>query len=129
LAEEERSGDGLVGGDAARDNFRAEVIDGRTLRRQRTHDLIVEACRQLMIEGILRPDSRSLATRSDVSHRTLFWHFPKLQDVYREALEDAGVAAVVERRIPTDRAGILRAVVLGEVDHVGLGGDRDRQDD
>ncbi|MCW5567022.1 MAG: hypothetical protein KIS84_02200 [Dokdonella sp.] len=93
------------------------------MRRQRTRESIVEACRGLMMEGALRPDSRSLASRSRVSHRTLFWHFPRLQDIYREALKDSTVATAVERRIPNDRAGILRAVVLGEVAHIAEQGE------
>lgn len=93
------------------------AIDGRTRRRQRTREAIVQACRAMMLDGELRPDSRRLAIRCSISSRTLFWHFPKLQDLYREALKSTAVADAVERRIPRDRAGILRAVVLGELRH------------
>ena len=96
-------------------------LDRRTLRRQRTHDLIIEACRNLMLEGALRPDSRSLADRCGVSNRTVFIHFPSLRDVYREALKDAHVLEAIERRVPQDRAGILRAVVLGELMPAAVG--------
>ncbi|HJQ57282.1 MAG TPA: hypothetical protein VJ890_10270 [Vineibacter sp.] len=120
MAEERKLGDDGDNRSPAPESLQGVPIDGRALRRLRTHEMIVEACRQMMVAGVLRPDSRSLAARSDVSHRTLFWHFPRLQDVYREALEDAAVAAAVERRIPTDRAGILRAVVLGEVGPDGI---------
>jgi len=55
-------------------------------------------------------DSRRLAARCGVSNRTVFIHFPSLRDLYREALNDAAVRAAIERRVPQDRAGILRAV-------------------
>jgi hypothetical protein len=91
------------------------AVDGRTRRRLRTRDTIIDICRIMMLEGELRPDSRTLAARTGVSSRTLFWHFPKLQEIYREALKSPAVAHAIERRIPRDRAGILRAVVLGEL--------------
>jgi AcrR family transcriptional regulator len=88
-------------------------------RRGETRAKIIEACKILMLQGIIRPDARSLASRVSVSERAIYWHFPHLRDLYREALAAPGVLASIERKLPQERRAIVEALVLGELPGLG----------
>ncbi len=60
--------------------------DGRTLRRERNRDAVVQALLALYHEGNLRPSSDEIADRSAVSARSVFRYFSDVDDLAREAI-------------------------------------------
>jgi len=66
--------------------------DGRTLRRKRNRDAVIESLISLIAEGDLDPTVAKIADRAAVSHRSIFRYFTDLAD-----LSIAAIRAVVER--------------------------------
>lgn len=70
--------DSAFGGDAA---------DGRTMRRRRNRDAVIEALIELIREGDLAPTVDRIADRAAVSHRSIFRYFDDLNDLARAAID------------------------------------------
>ena len=82
-------------------------LDGRTLRRERNQDAVVDAILALLREGNLKPSARDIAERAGVSLRSLFRHFEDL---------DALFAAAVRRQFDEVEAAFEIDVPPGPVD-------------
>lgn len=121
--------------------------DGRTLRRERNREAVINALIDLIREGDLNPTVASIADRAEVSHRSIFRYFEDLADLARTAIEtelvnatplsviedegqgtlehriDQMIAAqlrVYERCSPLFRVALARSIEIPEVDQ-GLG--------
>ena len=118
-----------------------EKIDGRVARKQRTKMAIADALLQLISEGDLTPTARRIAVRAGVSERSIFQHFPVLEELFRVAAErqfqiiqsvitpidkkldlDSRIALFVEERVkvleilmPIRRAAILQEPFSREI--------------
>jgi AcrR family transcriptional regulator len=68
--------------------------DGRTLRRKRNRDAVIEALISLIREGDLDPTVAKIADRAAVSHRSIFRYFDDLDDLASTAIETALVHAL-----------------------------------
>jgi len=67
--------------------------DGRTLRRTRNRDSVINALLELIREGNLHPGAAQIAERAGVSHRSVFRYFDDLDDLTRTALRQDFQAA------------------------------------
>ncbi len=72
-----------------------ESIDGRTARRDRNRDLVLDAVIDLFAEGRLSPNATDVATRSGVSLRSVYRYFED-----QDALVRAAIARHAERIAP-----------------------------
>jgi AcrR family transcriptional regulator len=59
-------------------------IDGRRQRAQNNRARIVAAVLDLVHAGVLSPSAEQVATKADVSLRTVFRHFEDMDSLYRE---------------------------------------------
>jgi AcrR family transcriptional regulator len=116
----------------------AVETDGRTARRDRNRDLVLDAVIELFAEGQLTPSAADVADRSGVSLRSVYRYYEDLDALVRAAIArhaarvaplleisdpgvgplDARVARFVAGRMrlyeavaPTARAALLRAPV------------------
>jgi AcrR family transcriptional regulator len=114
------------------------AVDGRTARRDRNRELVLDAVIELFTEDQLAPNAADVARRSGVSLRSVYRYFEDLDELMRAAIArhaervaplfeipdlgvgplDDRVARLVEWRIrlyeaaaPTARAAIQRAPV------------------
>lgn len=71
------------------------AADGRTARRQRNRDLVVDAALDLFAEGMLQPGAAEVAERSGVSLRSVYRYFGDT-----DALIRAAVARSIEKVRP-----------------------------
>jgi len=62
-------------------------VDGRTLRRTRNRDAVLDALISLIREGNLGPTVEAIADRAGVSHRSIFRYFTDLDDLASTAIE------------------------------------------
>jgi len=67
--------------------------DGRTLRRSRNRDAVIDAFLELVREGKLNPGAAQIAERAGVSHRSVFRYFDDLNDLVRTAIRQDFLAA------------------------------------
>src|SRR6187402_342271 len=79
--------------------------DGRSLRRERNRDSVIEALLALVSEGNMDPGGAEIAERAGVSHRSVFRYFDDLGDLIRTAIDTE----------------LTRACSLGEIDDIGEG--------
>ena len=80
-------------------------VDGRSLRRERNREAVIEAFLTLVREGNFDPGGAEIAERAGVSHRSVFRYFDDLADLMMTA-----IGREVERSLP-----------LGTLDRVGEG--------
>lgn len=110
--------------------------DGRTARRDRNSDAVLDTVHEMFVEGKYAPSVEEVAARSGVSLRSVYRYFEDTEDLLRRAIErrvdvvgdlyalehlgegarDERIAAVVDQRLtlhskmaPTIRAALLRA--------------------
>jgi len=74
------------GGDIT-DGEPTDITDGRTLRRRRNRDAVIESLIGLINEGDLNPTIDKVAERAGVSARSIFRYFTDLNDLARTAVE------------------------------------------
>jgi TetR/AcrR family transcriptional regulator, regulator of autoinduction and epiphytic fitness len=79
--------------------------DGRSLRRERNRDSVIEALLALVREGNMDPGGAEIAERAGVSHRSVFRYFDDLGDLIRTAIETE----------------LSRGRTLGDIDDLGEG--------
>ncbi len=89
------------------DNVRTidEHIDGRSLRRERNREAVIEAFLALVREGNFDPGGAEIAERAGVSHRSVFRYFDDLADLMRTA-----VGRELQRGLPL---GVVRDLGQG----------------
>jgi TetR/AcrR family transcriptional regulator of autoinduction and epiphytic fitness len=87
-----------------------EHVDGRSLRRERNREAVIEAFLTLVREGNFDPGGAEIAERAGVSHRSVFRYFDDLAELMITA-----IARELERGLP-----------LGALDRVGEGPFEDR---
>src|SRR6478609_426332 len=80
-------------------------VDGRSLRRERNREAVIEAFLTLVREGNFDPGGAEIAERAGVSHRSVFRYFDDLADLMITA-----IARELQRGLP-----------LGTLDRVGEG--------
>ncbi|MEZ5342400.1 MAG: TetR/AcrR family transcriptional regulator [Acidimicrobiales bacterium] len=100
-------------------------IDGRSARRDRNLDAVVEAAIELIVEGHVAPGVTEIADRAGVSYRSVFRYFPERDDVVAAALSRAcdrleSEAAAATDDLPAARvelwersSSVARALRLG----------------
>lgn len=62
------------------------TADGRSARRHRNRDAVLDAVHELFVEGVGTPTSEEVAARSGVSLRSIYRYFPERQEMLRAAL-------------------------------------------
>jgi len=85
-------------------------VDGRSLRRERNREAVIEAFLALVREGNYDPGGAEIAERAGVSHRSVFRYFDDLADLM--------VTAVIRE--------VQRVMPLATLDRVGEGTFDDR---
>src|SRR6478609_12060550 len=88
----------------------APRVDGRTARRDRNSDAVLDAVHELFVEGEIVPTVEDVAARSGVSPRSVYRYFPDSR---------ALLGAALTRRIEV-------AEPLWELEDVGRGSLDDR---
>jgi TetR/AcrR family transcriptional regulator, regulator of autoinduction and epiphytic fitness len=109
----------------------APVADGRSLRRERNRDAVVEALLAIYREGNLAPSADTIAARAGISVRSLFRYFEDLEALVRTAVAsqqrhlaplfalDAPVELPFEERLARFLAARVRLLEgIGEVGRV-----------
>jgi AcrR family transcriptional regulator len=82
--------------DTTKDPDPAELRpDGRSLRRERNRQRVIEALIDLIREGEHEPGAAAIADRAGVSHRSVFRYFDDMGDLVREVIRTE-FAQVVE---------------------------------
>lgn len=81
--------------------------DGRTLRRTRNRERVIEALLELIAEGQLEPNVADIADRACVSHRSVFRYFEDINDLVRLAIDHEVNAAMPLAVIPELGVGSL----------------------
>lgn len=71
----------------------APVRDGRTLRKERSRESVVDAILDLLAEGVPQPTAQQIADRSGVSLRSIFRIFDDVEALHAAAI-DAQAARV-----------------------------------
>ena len=80
--------------------------DGRTRRRVRNREKVVQALYELIGEGHRRPTADQVAERAGVGRRTVFRHFDDLESLFAELAQQVREQARVGRA-PRDTQGTL----------------------
>ena len=83
------------------------TVDGRTMRRHKNRDAVIDALIALIREGNLAPTVAEIADRASVSHRSIFRYFTDLNDLARTAIDTEFRHAVVHGIIPDPGTGTL----------------------
>ena len=63
-----------------------ETTDGRTARRDRNRELVLDAALELFREGHLEPTALQVAERSGLSPRSVFRYFEDTEALLRAAI-------------------------------------------
>jgi AcrR family transcriptional regulator len=90
---------------------------GRAAQRRRTRRAIVEATMRLLAEGGAEPSVNEIAAAADVSRRTVYLHFPTLDQLILDAtvgLMNVDVDAALDR-VDSRDAGERLTVLIDEV--------------
>ena len=76
----------------------AKKNDGRHERTERTRQRILDATRDLILNGSLRPTTTEIAQNAGVTTRTLFRHFSDAETLHREMITaaEANAEAVID---------------------------------
>ena len=87
--------------------IKPEPGDGRTRRRERNRERVLEALFALVREGYCRPTADQVAERAGVGRRTVFRHFDDLESLFAELATQVREEAR-KSRVPVDQAQPLR---------------------
>ena len=63
-----------------------DAVDGRTARRDRNRDAVLDAVLELFAEGQLEPSAADAAARSGVSLRSVYRYYEDLESLLRAAI-------------------------------------------
>jgi AcrR family transcriptional regulator len=104
-------------------------VDGRTARRRRNRDAVVDALLELCHAGNLNPSVDQIAEQAGLSGRSLFRYFDDVDDLYRAAIArhhervDGLFAIAVDADAPTaERIGALVEARLRLFEAIGAVG-------
>lgn len=62
-------------------------VDGRTARRDRNREAVLDAALELFGEGVLTPNATQVAERSGVSLRSVYRYYEDLEELLRASIE------------------------------------------
>jgi AcrR family transcriptional regulator len=68
-----------------------QVVDGRTIRREKSRQRIIDAVIRLVNDGKDEPTAESVAKLAGVTMRTVFRHFDDMEALHREIVADLQV--------------------------------------
>ncbi len=83
--------------------------DGRSLRRERNREAVIDALVELIQEGNLEPGAKQIAERAGVSHRSVFRYFDDMTDLAETAVRREFGAAAQLATIPEPPSASLAA--------------------
>ncbi|MEM9513280.1 MAG: TetR/AcrR family transcriptional regulator [Actinomycetota bacterium] len=83
--------------------------DGRSLRRERNREAVIDALVELIHEGNLEPGAKQIAERAGVSHRSVFRYFEDMTDLAETAVRREFAAAAELAAIPQPSSDSLAA--------------------
>ncbi|MEO1059567.1 MAG: helix-turn-helix domain-containing protein, partial [Actinomycetota bacterium] len=83
--------------------------DGRSLRRERNREAVIDALVELIQEGNLEPGAKQIAERAGVSHRSVFRYFDDMTDLAETAVRREFAAAAELAAIPQPSSDSLAA--------------------
>ena len=92
-------------------------VDGRTARRDRNSEAVLDAVRALFVEGNYRPTAEAVATRSGVSLRSVYRYFEDIDALVRAAIARSVVLAEPSFLLPHLGEGPLDERIVRLVDH------------
>ena len=65
-----------------------QVVDGRTVRREKSRQRIIDAMIRIVSEGEVEATAENVARLAGVTMRTVFRHFDDMESLFREILWD-----------------------------------------
>jgi TetR/AcrR family transcriptional regulator, regulator of autoinduction and epiphytic fitness len=92
-------------------------LDGRTARRHRNTDAVLDAVHELFVEGQMLPTIEDVALRSGVSLRSIYRYFPDRDELLMAALSRRMQVAEPFFELPDIGAGSLEERIERFVDH------------
>jgi AcrR family transcriptional regulator len=63
-----------------------KVADGRTVRREKSRQRIIDVLIQVILEGKVEPTAEQVGKLAGVTRRTVFRHFDDMESLYREII-------------------------------------------
>ncbi|MGW4243863.1 TetR/AcrR family transcriptional regulator [Nocardia sp. NPDC004722] len=94
---------------------------GRVAQRRRTRKAIVDAAMSLLARGVVNPSINEIAEAAEVARRTVYLHFPTLDQLLLDAtvgLISADADTAIEQADsddPRERIGILVAALTADI--------------
>ncbi len=64
-------------------------VDGRRERTDLTRRNLLNAARELILQGNYDPTAQAIAAHTGITRRTLFRHFPDMETLHSEIILDA----------------------------------------
>lgn len=104
---------------------KAEVVDGRRLRSERSRQAIIDATEDLMNDGNLIPTAQAIAERAGVGIRSFFRHFADMDSLFT-AVDEQGRDRYEARFLGGDRDGELEERILHAVERHAEGYEAER---
>jgi len=104
---------------------KAEVVDGRRLRSERSRQAIIDATEDLMNDGNLIPTAQAIAERAGVGIRSFFRHFADMDSLFT-AVDEQGRDRYESRFLGGDRDGELDERILHAVERHAEGYEAER---
>ena len=95
----------------------AEQVDGRTARRDRNTAAVLDAARDLFIEGNLQPTVEAVAARAGLSLRSVYRYFEDTEALFRAAIARRVALAESLFPLPQIGEGDLEDRIARVVDH------------
>lgn len=91
--------------------------NGRRRKAQATRQAIIAATRIVMTSGNFRPSAKEIVAADGFAQRSIFDHFPTLEDLYRAAVADETTAhAMVSLMLRvTDERELALVLALGRI--------------
>jgi AcrR family transcriptional regulator len=106
-------------------SVKAEVVDGRRARSERSKQAIIDASLALMKEGKLIPTAQQISDKAGVGIRSFFRHFEDMETLFAtidEQIRDTTEALF----LGGDRDGTLEERILHAVERYGEGYEKQR---
>jgi AcrR family transcriptional regulator len=92
-------------------------VDGRTARRDRNSEAVLDAVRELFVEGNYTPTAEAVAARSGVSLRSVYRYFEDTEALFRAAIARRVAQAEPLFVLPDLGEGALDDRIARLVDH------------
>ena len=108
---------GDTGGETAADVSASEKPDGRSMRRTRNRDAVLNALISIFEEGNVDPSVDDVATRAGVSNRSIYRYFDDRDHLVRAAITHAMVTIGSELQFDAVGLGDFDERIRSFVDH------------